>query len=86
MPQGWSVLYQPHPDAPAGLLVCSEQCASEVRIAMALGPVTAPLRMVTGMAMSAEMRSAMIDEAMQHAIDSGRLDDLFLAALVLPDE
>jgi len=31
--------------------------------------------------MPVELREAMIVEAMQHAIDSGRADDLFLAAL-----
>jgi len=81
LPARWTVLYQPHQDAPPALLVCSSACADEVRAALARGPVRQPLRVATGVMMPVELREAMIAEAMQHAIDSGRADDLFLAAL-----
>jgi hypothetical protein len=80
-PKGWTLLYQPHADAPSGLPVCSEQCVKDVRAALVAGPVTAPLRMATDVPMPAELRRMMLDEAMQHAIDGGRVDDLFLAAI-----
>jgi len=80
-PNGWTVLYQPHPEGPPGLLVCSGSCAAEVREAIGRGPVTAPLRMAAGVVMPMEMRQVMMDEAVQFAIDNGRMDDLFLGAL-----
>lgn len=84
LPAGWTTLYQPHPDAPPGLHVCSAACAGEVRAAMAKGPVLAPLRVQSTIPMSAEMRQAMMDEAMQHAIDKGRMDGELLDALKKP--
>lgn len=80
-PRGWSVLYQPHPEGPPGLNVCSGPCAAKVREALAKGPLTGPLRMTTHVTMTSEMREQMMTEAMQHAIDEGLMDDLFLAAL-----
>lgn len=77
----WKMLYQPHRDAPPALSVCSDACAAEVVEALAKGPIRQPLRVATDVVMSAEMRETMIEEAMQHAIDSGRADDLFLQAL-----
>lgn len=86
VPANWKVLYQPHQDAPPALLVCSSACFEEVRGAIAKGPVRQPLRVATDVMMPAELRETMISEAMQHAIDSGRADDLFLAALDGDDE
>jgi hypothetical protein len=80
-PRGWSLLYQPHQEGPPGLHVCSEGCANDVRAAIVKGPVTAPLRMASGVTMPSELRQMMLDEAVQFAIDSGRMDDLFLGAL-----
>lgn len=75
------MLYQPHAQGPSGLNVCSPSCADDVRAAMTKGPLTGPLKMASGVAMGAEMKKAMMDEAMQYAIDNGRMDDRFLAAL-----
>lgn len=75
------MLYQPHPEGPPGLNVCSEKCKAELRVALAKGPVTSPLRVVSNVTMSAEMREQMMTEAVQHAIDEGLMDDLFLAAV-----
>ena len=80
-PKGWTMLYQPHHDGPPGLNVCSENCANDVRHAMETGPVEQPLKMATNVTMSTEMREAMLDEAVQHGIDEGRMDDLFMAAM-----
>ena len=80
-PRGWSVLYQPHPQGPPGLNVCSDKCKAEVQEALVKGPVTGPLRMGSNVTMSTEMRETMMTEAMQFAIDEGHADDLFLAAM-----
>lgn len=80
-PVGWNVLYQPYPQGPAGLNVCSSQCSDEVLAALRKGPVTWPLKMAGNVTMSAEMRQQMIQEAIQHAIDEGRMDDLFMDAI-----
>ena len=80
-PSGWNMLYQPHPQGPAGLNVCSTKCSDEVREALRKGPVTWPLKMSSNVAMTHEMRQQMIQEAIQHAIDEGRMDDLFMDAL-----
>jgi len=79
-PRGWKVLYQPHPDAPAGLLVCSKVCEEKVRRAMEEGPVYEPLEIATNIMMPTEMREQLMKEAMEFAIKEGRLDDLFVAA------
>ena len=82
LPRGWSTLYQPHGDGPAGLHVCSDGCKGEVRRAMTEGPVTEPLSMATNVTMSAEMREQMMAEAMAHALqEEGVLDELFKDAL-----
>ena len=80
-PDGWSVLYQPHPEGPPGLHVCSAKCKVEVQDALAQGPVVGPLRTASNVTMGTDMREQMMREAMQHAIDEGRMDDLFLEAL-----
>lgn len=80
-PNGWSVLYQPHPEGPPGLNVCSAKCSDDVREALRKGPVTWPLKMASNVTMSTEMREQMVREAIQHAIDDGRMDDLFMSAL-----
>jgi predicted RNA-binding Zn-ribbon protein involved in translation (DUF1610 family) len=61
-PMGWRVLYQPHPDAPPGLHVCSESCADDVRDAMQKGPVTEPLKIGPPPMMDADLRRQMMDE------------------------
>jgi hypothetical protein len=85
-PRGWKVLYQPHPEAPAGLLVCSEKCEDKVRIAMAEGPVEEPLEIATNVTMTNEMREQMAMEAIEYAIREGHLDDMFKEALEGKDD
>lgn len=51
IPRGWTVLYQPHPDGPSGLHVCSGACADRVRAAMAVGAVMEPLEIATDFGM-----------------------------------
>lgn len=85
-PPNWTVLYQPHQDAPAGLLVCSNACREKVQKAMAEGPVYEPLGMATNVMMTNEMREQMMTEAMQFAIDEGRLDELFLEVVEKNDD
>lgn len=51
VPRGWKVLYQPHPDGPPGLHVCSDGCADRVRKAMARGPVLEPLEIASDFGM-----------------------------------
>jgi len=85
-PRGWTVLYQPHPDAPAGLLACSSACRERLQKAMAEGPVVQPLEIATNVPMMTHMREQMMDEAMLHAIDEGRLDDLFSEAVEDKDD
>jgi hypothetical protein len=75
------VLYQPHADAPAGLLACAPACEKKVRAAMAEGPVYEPLEIATSVMMTNEMRDQMMSEAMEFAIEEGRLDDLFVDAV-----
>lgn len=64
VPNGWNVIYQPHPDGRPGLHVCSEDCKEAVQRAMIQGPVTEPLMMPEpgAMMMPAEVRQAMEDE------------------------
>lgn len=80
-PRGWTVLYQPHADTPAGLLVCSDTCREKVQAAIAEGPVYEPLEIAANVMMTPEMRDQMMEEAMLHAIEEGRLNDLFSEAL-----
>lgn len=76
-PRGWTMLYQPHPEGPPGLHVCSDICAQKVRNAMKEGVVEEPLEMGRMPMMDAEMREHMIGSAMQHAIiDQGRIGEL----------
>jgi hypothetical protein len=85
-PPGWTVLYQPHSDAPAGLLVCSAACREKVQKAMAEGPVYEPLKAATNVPMMTDMREQMMEDAMLHAVEEGRLDDLFSEAVEERDE
>ena len=66
-PMGWKVLYQPHADAPAGLHVCTERCADDVRAAMASGPVTEPLKVGLPPMMDVDLRSRMQQELREEA-------------------
>lgn len=86
LPRNWGTLYQPHPEGPPGLSVCSEKCKTDVQAALVKGPVTGPLRMASNVTMDSEMREQMMREATQFAIDEGRMDDLFQAALMEEDE
>lgn len=85
-PRGWKVVYQPHPDAPAGLLVCSQKCEEKVRAAMAEGPIYEPLEIAKDIPMTAEMRSQMLDEAMDFALKQGRFNDVFERRIVMSDD
>ena len=85
-PRGWTVLYQPHADAPAGLLVCSDGCREKVQKAMAEGPVCEPLKMATNVTMSTEMREQMMADMIQFAIKEGRLNELFSQVVEDQDE
>lgn len=62
VPKGWKVLYQPHPDAPPGLVVCSEDCSRKVQRAVQEGPVHEPLVMGKPPMMDAEVMRSMMEE------------------------
>lgn len=68
IPRGWKLLYQPHQNAPPGLLVCSPACASAVREAMTDGPVHEPLKMGAPPPMPQEMKATMLREVIQGVI------------------
>ena len=63
-PKRWTTLYQPHGDAPPGLLVCSDRCKTTVLAAMQKGPVHEPVEMKV-LLMPVEERAAMMAEVQQ---------------------
>lgn len=85
-PRGWTVLYQPHVDAPAGLLACSDACRERLQKAMAEGPVYEPLETATNVTMSTEMREQMMVDAIRFAIQEGRLNEFFSQVMEDQDE
>jgi len=78
-PRGWSLLYQPHADAPPGLLVCAPSCASAVREAMTDGPVHEPLKMGAPPPMPQKMKDVMLRDVIwgviKEVLDKLELDE-----------
>lgn len=59
-PRGWTMLYQPHADAPPLLLGCGEACVGLLREAIQKGPVWEPLKTAENVLMPADVREAML--------------------------
>jgi len=67
IPDGWKVLYNPHPEGKPALHVCSTKCATKVSMALRDGPVLEPLEMGAPPLMPAKMREEALECVRIHA-------------------